>query len=509
MKYVSSRRISVAMAITLIAAIIASSGAVVTVQAAGPVPHDVIRVGSDVELAALISAEGWSGSGTSGDPYIIENLDINADGFGAAIYIGNTTLHVIVRNCELYGAEDFSSIYGMGAGLLLYHAENARAEDNECRSNRHAGIHLSNSGDCVIVNNECSDNNYGIYLHHSSGNTVEGNDCDDNILYGIETYGSNDNVIESNVFRDSKAGGGIRLSFSKRNAVVNNSLINNSDYGIAVDWECSHNSFHGNVFMDNGRSPQARDDGVNGWNSSAYGNYWSDRTSPDMDRDGIVDEPYEITGAGNLDRYPMAVRSFEVEITSPADGAQLGSPMALVTGTGTPGYPVEVNGFLVKVRENGTFAAVIALPEGDSVIKARSASYLAEALPEASSSVTVTYVDQASEDIADLLEQVRQLQEENSGLQNDLDGVRSELNDTKVLLNSTRTGLQSDLDDVIANLTALEEELNEAQDEIATQKDTGDTEGDPLPLILGAVGLLAGLAAIAFVFVHSRRPQAP
>jgi len=49
---------------------------------------------------------------------------------------------------------------------------------------------------------------------------------------------------------------------------------------------------------------QAYDDGANRWNSSSYGNYWSDWTKPDINTDGIVDMPYAIASGSNVDHYP-------------------------------------------------------------------------------------------------------------------------------------------------------------------------------------------------------------
>ncbi|MEF8874085.1 MAG: hypothetical protein V5A88_05375, partial [Candidatus Thermoplasmatota archaeon] len=53
--------------------------------------HVPFRIDSDAEFASTAISEGWNGSGTSGDPYIIENYDIDGNGSEDCFYIGNTT----------------------------------------------------------------------------------------------------------------------------------------------------------------------------------------------------------------------------------------------------------------------------------------------------------------------------------------------------------------------------------------------------------------------------------
>ena len=52
---------------------------------------------------------------------------------------------------------------------------------------------------------------------------------------------------------------------------------------------------------------QAEDNGSdNLWFKDGKGNYWSDWTSPDEKKDGIVDKSYAIAGeAGSVDRFPL------------------------------------------------------------------------------------------------------------------------------------------------------------------------------------------------------------
>ncbi|WP_019177306.1 NosD domain-containing protein [Methanomassiliicoccus luminyensis] len=469
----ASKRNSIIAAMTLITSIIALSGATATTLADDALaPHDVICVDSDAELEDLIQSEGWDGSGTALDPYIIENLDINATGCGAAIYIGNTTAHLVIRGCTLYDADYVSDPWGTGTGLTLYNVKNTTIGSNKCNGNAGPGMKLQFSDDNIIANNNCSGSNYhGIYLRSSNNNVIKDNNCsgDDSGTGILLSDGSDDNFIEKNMCSGDWQGIFIEMG-SDGNTIVNNSLIGNLQYGVVATGS-SGNIIYGNIFKDNIKVPQAVDiSGTNYWNSSSYpyyGNYWSDWTSPDLDKDGIVDAPYDIDHGSSQDLYPLALESFEVKITSPACCSVVHTPTVLVTGTATPGYGLIINGLQVIVGNDGTFSAVVALLEGDNTIKARSMGDF----PEVSSSVHVTYVDQQ---------------------QKDLDRLQGQVDD----LNEALEGALSD--------------LNVAQDDLSsTQKELSEVKGDSLPLVLGAVGLIVGITAVALSLMYARRPKAP
>jgi len=58
--------------------------------------HAPILINGNADFATQAAANGWSGAGTVGDPYVIENLEINTDIDGqSAIYINNTDVFFI------------------------------------------------------------------------------------------------------------------------------------------------------------------------------------------------------------------------------------------------------------------------------------------------------------------------------------------------------------------------------------------------------------------------------
>ncbi len=191
-------------------------------------PHGVIKVNSDSELDSLASSEGWTGSGTQGDPYIIENYEIDAQGGGAAIYLGNTTKYVLIRNCLVYNATNSADSYGRGSGIMLYGAQN------------------------VTVSNVTSrDNIYGIFIYQIYGrnNVVENSTFIGNTWGAYLYFLANNNTIRDNLFEGKYYGVGLKYEVA-HNRIVGNSIYNASDYAIYVDGSFGasyQNEISGNV----------------------------------------------------------------------------------------------------------------------------------------------------------------------------------------------------------------------------------------------------------------------
>jgi len=84
------------------------------------VAHTPIRIDNNIDFADLAQAEGWNGSGSQADPWLIENYDINGTGYGYCIYIGNTTDYFVLRDSYLHEASGVESWpYYFNRGLIL------------------------------------------------------------------------------------------------------------------------------------------------------------------------------------------------------------------------------------------------------------------------------------------------------------------------------------------------------------------------------------------------------
>jgi len=232
--------------------------------------HGAIRINGDDEFTTTASSEGWSGSGTPADPYIIENYEIDAEGGGNAIYIGNTTVNFIIRNCTLFNASYVSDPYYDGSGISLHNALNGLIYNNTIFSVKHGfymyeepsantirnntiyntmfGIYMEQNSDSNnITGNEISGITIsGIYVSLSTGNRIEGNNISNSGLYGIYIHNAKQNAFTGNNLSGNKGGMWLELH-SDRNIIRNNTIdASRSNDGLTLE-DSIENQVVGNV----------------------------------------------------------------------------------------------------------------------------------------------------------------------------------------------------------------------------------------------------------------------
>ncbi|MFX1283808.1 MAG: nitrous oxide reductase family maturation protein NosD [Promethearchaeota archaeon] len=225
-----------------------------------------------------------------------------------------------------------NTVYNCDGPICLYmYSENNYISHNTIYDGSIYGVGLW--GYCknnVIHSNHLSNNDHGITINDASdSNQIMNNTIQNSHNYGISldfwgTIASNNNIISSNT------------------------ILNNAGYGISIMNESSQaNRVELNVISGNNPGgSQAADDGST--NVFAY-NYWSDWTSPDTNKDGIVDHPYSIDGmANNQDNYPLVVSPTNHYvllpiITSPLGGEILSGKITIswATSVDTWGYDVK------------------------------------------------------------------------------------------------------------------------------------------------------------------------
>ena len=242
------------------------------------VSHAVIKINSDSELQSMAS----SGSGTVDDPYIIENYEIDANGGGYAIYIGNTTKYFVIRNLLLYNASYSSIPYNAGAGVILYNVINGKVENVNSNNNSY-GIYVRDSSGNIVNGNTAENNsNYGIWVVYSDNVNVTYNTCTDNGKSGILLYNSQSNLIEGNTCIDNS--NGISLwSYSNNTQIKFNTLSFNSEDGIYMSGPTGNyingtllykNTFYNNTYgvqTYNVQNMTVREN--EGYNNTNYGIY--------------------------------------------------------------------------------------------------------------------------------------------------------------------------------------------------------------------------------------------
>ncbi|MFX1587970.1 MAG: right-handed parallel beta-helix repeat-containing protein, partial [Promethearchaeota archaeon] len=113
---------------------------------------------------AEAEAEDWcSGNGTLSNPFVIENVTIDATS-GSALLIRNSDVYFRIENCTLFNSVN-------------------------------AGIELNNVSNSQIIGNNCSNNNFGISLDQSINNEISTNFIINNSQYGILLNLANNNLI--------------------------------------------------------------------------------------------------------------------------------------------------------------------------------------------------------------------------------------------------------------------------------------------------------------------------
>ncbi len=176
------------------------------------------------------STKPWcSGTGTWADPYVIENVTIDALNIHDGILIENSNVYFIIRNCTVMKAPIAQ------AGVYLNNVKNGTLEENNISNNFGYGVLLQNSDNNSLTQNYIENNNeYGIWLVTSDNNSINLNEINDNIWDGIRLWTSHNNTIFKNK-ANSNDDSGYYIEVSLNNTLYENQGEINGEYGIVID----------------------------------------------------------------------------------------------------------------------------------------------------------------------------------------------------------------------------------------------------------------------------------
>lgn len=180
------------------------------------------------------------------------------------------------------------------------------------------GVFCYNVTQSRIQNLTASRNNYGVDLLSSHNNTVSNNHCENNWV-GIRLESSNTNTVKNNTLVAGEKGISLYDAYTNR---VEGNTIRNNVFGIRLSTSHSNRIFRNN-FVQNIAQADLVSSNQNVWDDGHEGNFWSDNSVPDGDRDGIVDEEY-VVAAVDRDRFPLSGLYHAFEVNYEADHQEVG-----------------------------------------------------------------------------------------------------------------------------------------------------------------------------------------
>ncbi len=227
--------------------------------------HTAITILNDTDFGWQAGNESWQGEGSSDQPYIIEGLNITAD--GNCIQISDVRVHFIIRDClltsinpgsgngmDIYNATNFiiedSMISENDFGVHLLLCQNVTFNNNTIHSNLDDGIYIEESSYCTLILNRIYDSYTGIY----------GEDCSyvnvtDNTFYlnGYQAIyariGTNWTIVENTIFDNDFEG--VYLWNIDYGIISHNEIYNSTYNGIQMYFS-ENCTIEDNVIHDNG-----------------------------------------------------------------------------------------------------------------------------------------------------------------------------------------------------------------------------------------------------------------
>lgn len=300
----------------------------IAIQIGGPSPtsgnvvsnnlvRNALLVGIDIVLGSneTVIGNDIAGCGTGvrigygSDENTVQDNDVLNGTYG--IYVSPSMSNLVIGNYlrGMVGGASAAIYIGEGSVLDLTVSENTIEGCSEgiraigTQAHPVAGLGLLNNTVLGAIR-------YGAYLQYSENSTISGNVINNGSGDGVRLVNSHDiQVLDGQI--TGNLGRGVLFQGTYQSLVTGNVLLNNAQEGIVIV-SGSENAIHSNAFLFNkasgrsyhpDRAQAACAEGGNSWNLDT-GNLWTDWLAPDVDDDGIVDLPYNLTG-GYQDLFPL------------------------------------------------------------------------------------------------------------------------------------------------------------------------------------------------------------
>ena len=217
-----------------------------------PIENSILspNVDSPISIVGNGGFTGYSGNGSPGSPYIIENKVIDGLGSSNCIEITDTDAYFVIQNCVLYNGNYGIDLHNASNGLVINNIAYDMAysgflvyqgaswntlRNNTAYNNAERGIWLfgPNVNYNIIDDNTFINNSRGVFLSQGSHhNTIIGNTIHNNSAIGILLQISDNVTIVNNIITNSTEG--IFLSSADNATIFDNVIQDNSEQGIYV-----------------------------------------------------------------------------------------------------------------------------------------------------------------------------------------------------------------------------------------------------------------------------------
>ncbi|MFW9979853.1 MAG: right-handed parallel beta-helix repeat-containing protein, partial [Candidatus Thorarchaeota archaeon] len=195
----------------------------------------------EIDGTADFGLQGWPGSGTPADPYIIAGLNITQDLGMYMISIQNTYASFIIRDCWINQGDTTHAIY-------IRNTTAAVVEYNTITSQKD-GVYCYNSNDTILDHNVifsgATVNGYAVNLFHSYDCQLTGNEFHSEFR-GIYGYYSSNILFESNLWDNSDGWYSAYLEYCNGTTSVDDTIITGYSFYTRYSYDVSITGMYNN-----------------------------------------------------------------------------------------------------------------------------------------------------------------------------------------------------------------------------------------------------------------------